>query len=65
MRKHEGKRILRRPRRRWEVNTKKSLNIVLYGMVWIHLAQNKANRLSLVMLMNIWNPQSAGNFLTN
>lgn len=64
--KREVKRLLRRPRLRWEDNTKKSLNTVRSGVVWIHLAQNKGNRLSLViMLMNIWNSQIAGNFLTN
>jgi hypothetical protein len=64
--KREGKRLLQKPRRRWEDNKKKSLNTVRYGVVWIHLAENKENRLCLVIvLMNIWNPHSEGNFLTS
>ena len=64
--KQGGKRLLRRSRHRWEDNIKKSLKTVRYGVAWIHLAQNKENRLSIVIvLMNFWNPQNAGNFLTN
>lgn len=64
--KREGKRPLRRPRRRLEDNIKKSLNILRYSVAWIHLALNKENKLFLfIILMNIWNPQNAGYFLTN
>jgi len=40
--KHEGKRPLRRPRRRWEDNIKMDLQEVGDGgMDWIELAQSK------------------------
>jgi len=40
--KPEGKRPLRRPRRRWEDNSKMDLQEVWCGaMDWIELAQNK------------------------
>jgi hypothetical protein len=49
--KREGKRLLRRPRRRREDNIKKSLNTLRYGAAWIHLAHNKENRLFLFIML--------------
>ena len=40
-RKPEGKRVLRKPRRRWEDNFKKYIQEVRRCMVWITLAQDK------------------------
>jgi hypothetical protein len=37
----EGKRPLRRPRRRWEDNIKMDLQEVGWGMGWIELAQDR------------------------
>ena len=42
MGKHEGKRPLGRPRRRWEDNIKIDIQeVVCGGMDWIELAQDK------------------------
>ena len=49
MGKHEGKRKLGRPRRRWEDNIKMDLQEVGYGgMDWIELAQDRDRWLALV-----------------
>jgi hypothetical protein len=49
VRKHEGKRPLRRPRRRWEVNIKMNLKEVgCGGMEWIDLAQDRDRWRALV-----------------
>jgi hypothetical protein len=49
----EGKRPLRRPRRRWEDNIKMDLReIGIDGTNWIRLAQNFVN-----MVMELWVPQ--------
>jgi hypothetical protein len=37
----EGRRLLGRPRRRWEDNIKMNLQEVDWGMDWIELAQNR------------------------
>jgi hypothetical protein len=40
--KPEGKRTLRRPKRRWEDNIKIDLREILWGgMDWIHVAQDR------------------------
>jgi hypothetical protein len=40
--KHEGKRLLRRPRRRWENNIRIDLREIVWEVVdWIHLAQGR------------------------
>jgi hypothetical protein len=55
VRKPEGKRLLRRPRRRWLDNIEMYLRgIGLGGMDWIDLAQNKDQRRALVnTVMNL------------
>jgi hypothetical protein len=56
--KHEGKRPLGRPRRRWEDNIKADLQEVRCGgMNWIGLAQDiKSWRAIVNAVMNIWVP---------
>jgi hypothetical protein len=53
--KPEGKRLLRRPRRRWEDNIKIDLQEVRYGgMDWIELAQDRGRwRAFGIAVMNI------------
>jgi hypothetical protein len=47
--KHEGRRLLRRPRCRWEDNIKMNLQEVgCGGMDWIELAQNRYRWRALV-----------------
>jgi len=64
--KSEGKRPLRRPRRRWENNIRMDLKkIVWEGVDWMHLAQNRDQWQALVnTVMNFRVPQKAENFLT-
>jgi hypothetical protein len=67
MRKPEGKRQLRRPRRRWKGNIKMDLQEVRCGgMDWIDLSQDK-NRLPALVnaVMNIQVPYYEGNFITS
>jgi hypothetical protein len=56
--KHEGKRPLGRPRRRWEENIKMDLQEVgCGGTDWIELSQDKDRWPALVnAAMNIWFP---------
>ena len=67
MRKPEGKRPLRRPRLRWEDNSKLDLQEVgCGGMDWIDVAQDRDRWRSLVdMVVNLWVPFNAGNYLTS
>jgi hypothetical protein len=54
MRRHEGKRQLGKPRRRWEVVLKSILKRWDGNMDWIHLAQKRDRRRALVnAVMNI------------
>jgi hypothetical protein len=46
VRKHEGKRILLRRRRRWRDDIKMDLKDMRWGMDWIDLAQERALELS-------------------
>jgi hypothetical protein len=64
--KSEGKRPLRRPRRRWENNIRMDLKkIVWEGVDSMHLAQNRDQWQALVnTVMNFRVPQKAENFLT-
>ena len=65
--KPEGKRLLGRPRRGWEDNSKMDLEEVgCGGMDWIELVQDRDRWWALVnAVMNLWVPNSAGNFLTS
>ena len=56
--KPEGKRPLRRPRRRWEDNIKMDLQVIECGvMEWIELAQDRDRWRTLVnAVMNLWVP---------
>jgi hypothetical protein len=56
--KPEGKRPLRRPRRRWEDNIKMDLREIGWGgMYWIHLAQDRDQWKALLNTgMNLWVP---------
>ena len=65
--KPEGKRPLRRPRRRWVDNIRMDLQEVGLGYVdWIGLAQDRDRWRKLVnAVMNLRVPRNAGNFLTS
>jgi hypothetical protein len=54
--KPEGKRPLRRPRRRWKGNIKMDLSEIGWsGMDWIDLAQDRDQCRALVnTVMNLW-----------
>jgi hypothetical protein len=58
MGKPEGKRPLRRPRRRWEDNIKMDLQEVRCGdRDWIEVAQDRDRWRALVnVVMNLWVP---------
>jgi hypothetical protein len=59
--KTAGKRQLERPKRRWEDN----IRIWWDRLDWIHLAQDSDQWRALVnMVMKLWVPYKAGNFLT-
>jgi hypothetical protein len=63
--KPQGKRPLRRPRRRWEGNIKTDLTEMGYEDVdWIHLAQDRAPWRALVnTVINLLVPYKCGQFL--
>ena len=63
----EGKRPLGRPRHRWEENIMMDLQELGCGaMDWIEVAQDRDNWRALVkVVMNLWFPLNAGNFLTS
>ena len=65
--KPEGKRLLGRPRRRWEDNIKMDFQEVGGGCEdWMELAQDRDRWRALVsMVMNLRVPKIAGNFLTS
>jgi hypothetical protein len=53
----EGRRLLGRPRRRWEENMKMDLQEVGWGVDWIELAQDRGRWRALVSaLMNVGVP---------
>jgi hypothetical protein len=60
--KHEGKRPLERPRRRWENKIKMNLKEICWGgVVWIHLAQDRDRWravVSAVMNLRVLAPRS-------
>jgi hypothetical protein len=63
----EGRRPLVRPRHRWEDNIKMNLREIRFQNVdWIHLAHDRDRWRAFVnMVMNLWVPQNAENFLTS
>jgi hypothetical protein len=63
----EGRRPLRRPRRRWQDNIKMDLGEIGFGNVdWIRLGQDRDKWPALVnTVMNLRVPSNAGNFLTS
>ena len=67
MGKPEGKRLLGRPRRRWEDNIKIDLQEMGFvDMDWIELAQERDRWRALVTaVMNLRVPYYVGNFLTS
>jgi hypothetical protein len=67
VRKPEGKRPFRRPRRRWEDKIVIDLREIGWeGVEWIHLAQETDQWRALVnTVMNLWVPHTAGNMLTS
>jgi hypothetical protein len=67
VRKPEGKRPLRRPRRRWVDSIKMNLRETGWdGMDWIDLAQDKDQWRALVnTIMNLRVSLNAGKFLRN
>jgi hypothetical protein len=64
--KPEGKRLLGKPRHRWDDNIKVDLQEVGYrGMDWIELDKDMDRWWAFVnAVMNLGVPQNAGNFLT-
>jgi len=65
--KPEGKRLVRRPRRRWEDNIKMDFQEVGCGVLdWIEMAQDRDRWRALVnTVKNLRFPKNAGNFLTS
>jgi hypothetical protein len=65
--KSQGKRPLGRLNHRWEGNILMDLRETEWeGVDRIHLAQDRDQWQALVnMVMNLWVPQKAGNFLTS
>jgi hypothetical protein len=65
--KHEGKRLLGRPRRRWEDNIKMDLKEVgCGGMDWIELTQGGNRwRATVNAVINLRVPYNVGNFFTS
>jgi len=61
--KHEEKRPLGRPRRRWEDNIKKDIQKIEWGVDWIGLVQEGEKRLATVM--NLGLPCNSGNLSTS
>jgi len=64
---NEGKRLLGRPRLRWEYNIKVDLQEVEWeGMDWIDLAQDRYRwRAHANAVMKLRVPYNVGNFLTS
>jgi hypothetical protein len=64
--KPEGKRQLRRPRRRWKGKIKMDLREIGWSvMYWIYMAQDKDQWRALVnTAINPWVPCNVGNFFT-
>jgi hypothetical protein len=67
VRKPEGKRLLKRPRHRWEDNIRTDLKeIGCEGVDWLHVAQDRDQWQAVVnRVMKLWIPESVENFLTS
>jgi hypothetical protein len=65
--KPERKRILGRPKHRWEDNIRMDLKKTgREGVDWIHLAQDRDRWRAVVnTVMNLWVLEKTGNFLTS
>jgi len=65
--KPERKRILGRPKHRWEDNIRMDLKKTgREGVDWIHLAQDRDQWRAVVnTVMNLWVLEKTGNFLTS
>jgi hypothetical protein len=64
--KPEIKRLLGRPRRRWEGNIRMDLWEIGWEVVdWVHLAQDRDQRQDVNTAMNLRVLYKAGNFLTS
>jgi len=63
--KPEGRRPFGWPRHRWEDNIRMDLTEIWWdGVEWMHMAQDRNHWWIFVsMVMNLWVPQKAGNFL--
>jgi len=64
--KTQGKTSLGRLRRRWEDNITMDVRVIGWeGVDWLHLAQTRDQWRAVVnTVMNLQNPQTAGNVLT-
>jgi hypothetical protein len=63
----EGKRLLRRPRYRWEDNIRIDLREKGWeGVDWMHLAQERVQwEVLAITVVNLSVPQKAGSYLTS
>ena len=61
----EGRRPLERPRHRWK-DKLVLRDVSQWGMDWIDLAEDRDKGWAVLnVVMNLWVPQNAGNFLSS